>query len=339
MIFEAMTPPWEERRRILVRLEAETDPDYGEDPYKRSIEKLLKIGVINLDKPRGPTSHELSARIKSLFGAKRAGHGGTLDPAVSGVLPILINDATKCAGAVMRGGKEYVCVLRLHGDISDERLIEAIKLFTGEIYQVPPIRSSVSRSIRTRMIYRTELIERDGRDVLLRISCSGGTYIRKYCHDLGLYLGCGAHMQELRRVRAGPFTEEDSVTILDVYDALKRFEEDGDEGPLRSIVKPVEEAVKHIPKIYLLDTAVDAICHGANLAVTGVSKVEDSVRRDETVALMTLKGELVALAEAKMNVEEILEASHGIAAKTERVIMERGTYPPIWRGGKRRVRR
>ena len=103
MIFEAATPPWEERHRVLVRLEAETDPNYGEDPYRRSIKKLLRLGVVNLDKPRGPTSHELSARIKSLFEAKRAGHGGTLDPAVSGVLPILINDATKCAGAVMRG--------------------------------------------------------------------------------------------------------------------------------------------------------------------------------------------------------------------------------------------
>jgi len=97
MIFEAVTPPWEKRRRVLVRLEAETNPDYGEDPYRRSIERLLRLGVINLDKPRGPTSHELSARIKALFEARRAGHGGTLDPAVSGVLPILIDDAT-CAG-------------------------------------------------------------------------------------------------------------------------------------------------------------------------------------------------------------------------------------------------
>ena len=339
MIFEAMTPPWEEEHRVLVRLEAETNPDYGKNPYERSVEKLLRFGVVNLDKPRGPTSHELSAKIKSLFKAKRAGHGGTLDPAVSGVLPILIDDATKCAGAVMRGGKEYVCVMRLHGDVSDEKLIEAIKLFTGEIYQVPPIRSSVSRTIRTRVIYRTEFIERDGRNILLRISCSGGTYIRKYCHDVGLYLGCGAHMQELRRVRAGPFTEDDSVTILDVYDALKRFKEDGDESLLRSVVKPVEEAVKHLPKIYLLDTAVDAICHGADLAVAGISRVEDSVKKGETVALMTLKGELVALAKARMSVEEILEASHGIAARTERVIMERGTYPPIWKGGKRKVRK
>ena len=322
-----------------MRIDAESDPAYGCNPYERPIDILLKSCILNLDKPRGPTSHEIAFIVKELLSAEQAGHGGTLDPAVSGVLPILVEEATKCAGAVMGGGKEYVCIMRLHGDVSDDRLREALNLFVGEIYQVPPVRSSVSRRIRRRMIYRIELLERDGRNVLMKVACSGGTYIRKYCHDLGLYLGCGAHMQELRRVRAGPFTEDDSVTILDVYDALKRFEEDGDEGPLRSIVKPVEEAVKHIPKIYLLDTAVDAICHGANLAVTGVSKVEDSVKRDETVALMTLKGELVALAEAKMDVEEILEASHGIAAKTERVIMERGTYPPIWRGGKRRVRK
>ncbi|HDD39652.1 MAG TPA: RNA-guided pseudouridylation complex pseudouridine synthase subunit Cbf5, partial [Nitrososphaeria archaeon] len=260
------------------------------------------------------------------------------DPAVSGVLPILVNDATKCAGAVMKGGKEYVCIMRLHGDVSDDKLEEAIKFFTGDIYQVPPVRSSVARTLRVRTIYRIELLERDGRNVLMKVACSGGTYIRKLCHDIGLYLGCGAHMQELRRTRAGPFTEDESHTLLDIYSALRDYRESGAEEPLRRILRPVEEAVKHMPKIYVLDTAVDAICHGANLAVAGVARVEATVKRGEAAAIMTLKGELVALAEARMNAEEIIKASHGIAAKTERVIMERGTYPPIWKGGRRRVR-
>ncbi len=338
MIFEAAKPPWEVERKTLVRIDAETDPSYGCDPYQRPIEELLKSCILNIDKPRGPTSHEVAFTVKELLGVEQAGHGGTLDPAVSGVLPILINDATKCAEAVMKGGKEYVCVMKLHGDVSDCELEEALKLFTGEIYQVPPVRSSVSRRVRTRTIYRIELLERDGRNVLMRVACSGGTYIRKLCRDIGLYLRCGAHMQELRRIRAGPFTEESSHTLLDLYQALKEYKESGDESFLRSILRPVEEAVAHLPKIYLLDTAVDAVCHGADLAVVGVAKLEDAVKRGQHVALMTLKNELIALGKSKMDAHEILERDQGIAVDTERVIMRRGTYPPIWKGGRKRVR-
>ncbi|PUA31013.1 MAG: tRNA pseudouridine(55) synthase TruB, partial [Candidatus Terraquivivens tikiterensis] len=135
----------------------------------------------------------------------------------------------------METGKEYVCLMRLHGDVSDERLLEAVKLFTGQIYQVPPVRSSVARKPRIRTIYSAEVIERNGRDVLMRVACSGGTYIRKYCYDLGLYLGCGAHMQELRRIRAGPYEEGSSVTVLDVYEAVKLYKEGGEERALRSV--------------------------------------------------------------------------------------------------------
>lgn len=335
---EELKPPWELKPKLLTRIEAETNPSYGEDPYRRPLKKLLKLGVVNLDKPRGPTSHEVAAKVRELLKARRAGHGGTLDPAVSGVLPILLDDATKCAGAVMSGGKEYVCIMRLHCDVSYEKVEEAVKLFTGEIYQVPPVRSSVARTIRKRIIYRSEILEHYGRNILLRVACSGGTYMRKLCYDLGLYLKCGAHMQELRRTRAGPFTEDDSVTLLDLYEALLRFEEDGDESELRKAVKPVEEAVKHLPKIYLLDTAVDAICHGANLAIAGISKIEDTVKRRSLVAMMTLKGELVALGRSLMDAEEILERDEGIAVDTERVIMEKGTYPPVWKRGRRSVK-
>jgi len=338
MIAEFTKPPWEIERKLLVRIDAESSPEYGEDPYKRPIEKLLKTCILNIDKPRGPTSHEIAFTVKELLNAERAGHGGTLDPAVSGVLPILVNDATKCAGAVMKGGKEYVCIMRLHGDVSDDKLEETIKFFTGDIYQVPPVRSSVARTLRVRTIYRIELLERDGRNVLMKVACSGGTYIRKLCHDIGLYLGCGAHMQELRRTRAGPFSETDSHTLIDLYGALKEYHERENEEPLRTLLRPIEEAVKHLPKIYLLDTAVDAICHGANLAVTGVAKLEDSVKKGQMVAMMTLKGELVALGKSRMDAEEIIEKDRGIAVDTERVIMPRGTYPPIWKGGRRKTK-
>lgn len=334
---KVVSPPWMVESKLLIRIEAETDPSIGEDPYNRPLERHIKLGVVNLDKPRGPTSHDVTSRVKSLIGVERAGHGGTLDPAVSGVLPILLGEATKCAGVVMSGGKEYVCVMKLHGDVSDGDLEEAVRTFTGDIYQLPPVRSSVSRTLRIRTIYKIDLLERDGRYVLMRVACSGGTYIRKLCYDMGLYLGVGAHMQELRRVRAGPFTEDSAITFLDLYEALEEWRKNNDESMLRKIIRPVEEAVKHIPKIYLLDSAIGAVCNGANLAVSGIAKLEDTVKKGKIVALMSLKGELVALGVSKMNAEEILEAEQGIAVDTERVIMDKGLYPPIWRHGKRKA--
>lgn len=333
-----LNPPWMFEPRLLTKIEAETDPSLGEDPYNRSLQRHIKLGVVNLDKPRGPTSHDIASRVKFLLDVGRAGHGGTLDPAVSGVLPILLDEATKCAGAVMRGGKEYVCVMKLHGDVSDNDLEEAVKIFTGDIYQLPPVRSSVARSLRVRTIYSIDLLERDGRYVLMRVACSGGTYIRKLCYDMGLYLGVGAHMQELRRIRAGPFTEDSSVTLLDLYEAIEDWRSNHNESMLRRVIRPVEEAVKHLPKIYLLDSAIGAVCNGANLAVSGIAKLEDNVEKSRIVALMSLKGELVALGVSKMDAEEILEAEQGIAVDTERVIMGKGLYPPIWRHGKRNVR-
>ncbi|MEM2559154.1 MAG: RNA-guided pseudouridylation complex pseudouridine synthase subunit Cbf5 [Nitrososphaerota archaeon] len=330
-------PPWKIKSRILVKIDAESDPSYGEDPFNRSLDRLLKLGVVNLDKPRGPTSHDVASQVKILLSAEKAGIGGTLDPAVSGVLPILLNDATKCAGVVMSSGKEYICVMRLHGEVSDSEIEEAVRLFTGDIYQVPPVRSSVARSVRIRTIYEMEILEREGRDVLLRIACSGGTYIRKLCYDIGLYLGVGAHMQELRRIRSGPFTEDNVKTIIDIYEALQLWKEEGNEKLLRKIVMPVEESVRYIPKIYLLDTAIGAVCNGANLAVSGISKLEDTVRKGKTVALMSLKDELIALGIARMDAEEIMEADHGIAVDVERVVMDKNLYPPIWKRGIRKT--
>jgi H/ACA ribonucleoprotein complex subunit 4 len=251
-------------------------------------------------------------------------------------LPILLEDSTKCARAIMQTGKEYICLMRLHGEVSDEKLLDAIKLFTGQIYQIPPVRSSVARKPRIRTIYSAEIIERSGRDVLLRIACSGGTYIRKYCYDVGLYLGCGAHMQELRRTRAGPYDEGRSVTLLDVYEAVKLYKENGEERTLRGVVQPVETAVKFLPKVYVLDSAVDAICHGADLAVAGISKLDEGIKRGDEIAIMTLKGELVALGRAQMSTEEILDSTKGIAVDIDRVIMNRGTYPSVWKKGSKK---
>ncbi len=250
---------------------------------------------------------------------------------------MMLEDATKCAPAVMQSGKEYVCLMELHGDVSDEELNEVFRMFTGQIYQVPPVRSSVARRPRVRTVYRMEILEREGRDVLFRIACSAGTYVRKICHDMGEVLGVGAHMEELRRIRAGPFVEEDAATMLEVYEAVKLFRENGDEKKICEVIQPMERCVELLPKVYVMDTAVDAICHGADLAVAGVAKLDSDIRENSLVAVMTLKNELIGLGRALMDSRTMLEATEGIAVDVQRVIMERKTYPSVWKGGLRRA--
>ena len=169
--------------------------------------------------------------------------------------------------------------------------------------------------------------------MLFKVGCEGGTYIRKLCHDVGEVLGCGAHMQELRRTRAGPFIEDYAVTLHEVAYNFMKYEEEGDVEILKKFIKPMEEALKLVPKIYIRDSAVDAVCHGANLTAPGVLSFETGITEGSMVAIFTLKGEAVALAKAKASTEQILNMTHGIVAETNRVLMPRGTYPKCWKSG------
>lgn len=246
-------------------------------------------------------------------------------------MPIALNDATKALQVLLSGGKEYVCVMKLHGDFSEDRLREVIEEFEGDIYQKPPLRSSVKRVLRIRRVYYIDLLEVEGRLALLKVGCQAGTYIRKLVHDIGEVLGCGAHMRELRRTKVGPFGEERGlVTLRTLAEAFEAYRA-GDEKLLRRVVQPVEEALALTPKVWIRDTAVDAICHGADLAVPGIVSLNSGIKVDTLVGIFTLKDELVALGRALMSSEEILERERGIAVKTERVIMRPGTYPRMWK--------
>lgn len=242
-----------------------------------------------------------------------------------------LKNATKAIRALIHAGKEYICVMRLHKEVDEDKIRKICEEFTGPIYQRPPLKSSVKRVVRIRTIYYIDVLEVSGKDVLMRVGCQAGTYIRKLCHDIGIVLGVGAHMQELRRTRSGPLKEDETlVTLYDLQDAYETWIEEKDETLLRKTILPVEKAIQHLPKIVIRDSAVDAICHGADLAAPGVLRLETGIKRGSLIAIMTQKGELVALAKAKMTSNEILEAEKGIVAKTERVIMDRGTYPKTW---------
>jgi len=328
-----VVPPWTLERSIVIRAEEVANPSLGTAPSGRPLSEHIKYGLIVVDKQAGPTSHEIVAWVKRLLELDRAGHGGTLDPKVTGVLPIGLQESTKVVQALLVSGKEYVCVMRTHADVEESRVIEALGLFEGEIYQRPPVRSSVRRRLRTRVIYGIDYREGDGRNWLFRVACQSGTYIRKLCYDVGEVLGCGAHMQELRRSRSGPFTEADLVTMYDLSEALDLLKEEGDEAMLRRVIRPLEDALGLLPKIWVRDSAVDALCNGAALAMPGVLRLSSGIGRGSMVAVLTQKGEAVALMEAEASTEEIVGAEKGIAAKPLRVILRRGTYPRMWGSG------
>jgi len=253
---------------------------------------------------------------------------------VTGVLPIALEESRKIVQALLLSGKEYVCVMKLHREAKEKQVRNVLKEFEDTIYQRPPLRAAVKRRLRTRRIYYIDFLEMDGRNVLFKVGCEAGTYIRKLCFDIGEVLGCAAHMQELRRTRAGPFVENgDMVTLHDVAYWFMEWQEQKDERILRKFIQPMEKALVLVPKIYVRDSAVDAVCHGANLTAPGVLSLETKINKGLTVAVLTLKGEVVALAKAAASTEDILNMEHGVVAETKRVLMRRGTYPKCWKSG------
>jgi H/ACA ribonucleoprotein complex subunit 4 len=322
--------PGEQKRELLIRSDCQSG-EYGKDPHSRSVPELLDKGVINLDKPYGPTSHEVTAWAKNILHIGRAGHSGTLDPHVTGVLPIMLGDATRLVRTLLLSGKEYMCVMRLHADVPEARVKEMLNEFTGVIYQRPPLVSAVKRQLRKRTIYYIDFMEMSGRDVLFKVGCEAGTYIRKLCHDMGEALGVGAHMYELRRTKSGPFREDETlITLQDLTDAYYYYTQ-GDEAPLRKIILPMEYALRNMPRIVVKDSAVDALAEGAPLYVQGICKVDTGIRQGDMVAVFTLKGEVVSIGTARMTTGELMAAGEGRAMDTARVVMEPDVYPRGWK--------
>ncbi len=309
-----------------------TDDAYGTYYDKRTLEQLLNYGLIILDKPPGPTSHETVAWTKRILKIPKIGHSGTLDPQVSGVLPLGLGEATKALGVLLYGPKEYHALGRFHSLPSKEKLDDVLDMFRGEIFQKPPQRSSVLRQTRTRTIYELEVLEQKERLLLTRILCEAGTYIRKLYYDIGEILGPGATMIELRRTRVDQFYESDGlVTLHELANAFALWEEKKDDTKLMKMIKPIEYALSELKSVIIRDSAVDALCHGAQLAIPGILQISPNLNKGDIVGIYTQKGEAIALAESLMSEVEIRDATKGYAFETKRIIMAPNTYPKKWR--------
>lgn len=315
--------PFEQRKpTVIVKRDAEQIEEGMHSPEERTAEELINYGIINVNKSDGPTSHMVADYVQKVLHIKKDGHGGTLDPGVTGVLPVATEKATRVVQALLKAGKEYVCLMHVHKKVDEKLMRETIQSFVGKIKQLPPLRSAVKRVIREREVYYIDILEIEGQDVLFKVGCQAGTYIRTLCVGIGRKLKCGAHMAELVRTKAGPFKIENSVSLQDLEDAYWYWKNENNDKFLRHCIKPMEFAVQHIPKVWVQNSAITSLCHGANLNIPGIVKFDDDIKKEDMVAVLTLTNELILLGNAKMTSEEIQKEEKGFAVKSFKVFMQ-----------------
>jgi tRNA pseudouridine55 synthase len=297
-------------------------PMLPDPPAERSPADLLAFGVVNLDKPPGPSAHQVAAWVRDATGQERAAHAGTLDPKVTGCLPVLLGRATRAARVFDESTKEYVAVLALQGP-SPADADAVLAEFEGPVYQTPPRKSAVVRERRIRRIHALDAVERESRQILLRIQCEAGTYVRKLCHDLGLALGTGAHMGDLRRTATSIFDDTGLVTIHDLVDAVAFWQADGDDDPLREVVRPAERALSHLPRVVVAESGAREVAEGAPVYAPGVLSARSAPRGDaepepDGLVVCTIpNGSAVALGSLVGDPD----ADRGTVVETDRVLV------------------
>ncbi|XP_014361699.2 H/ACA ribonucleoprotein complex subunit 4 [Papilio machaon] len=320
--------------RLNVRTNHYTPLPFGHSPLKRPIADYVKSGFINVDKPSNPSSHEVVSWIKRILKVEKTGHSGTLDPKVTGCLIVCVDKATRLVKSQQNAGKEYVAVFSLHSAVeSIKKVTQGLEKLRGALFQRPPLISAVKRQLRVRSVYDSKLLDFDEEKNIgvFWVSCEAGSYIRTMCVHLGLMLGVGGQMIELRRVRSGIQGEKEGmVTMHDILDAQWAYENHKDESYLRRVIKPLEGLLVAHKRIFIKDSAVNAVCYGAKVLLPGVLRYEDGIEIDQEIVIVTTKGEAVALAVALMTTATMASCDHGVVAKLKRVIMERDTYPRKW---------
>ncbi len=306
-------------------------------PYKRDLDELFAQGVIVLDKPMGPKCKYVIQRVKRALEVAHAGHIGTLDPLVTGVLTLVLNKATKLTGVLSEADKTYEGIMKIHSEVSDEDLKKAFKKFTGVIEQMPPKISAVKRVLRKRRVHFLTILEKKeaSKDLLamvpesaetnnkiyFRVKCQHGTYIRKLCHDIGEHLGVGASMWRLRRIASGSFTEKEVISLEDLRKSYREFMKTRDEKHIRKIIRPIEDSVQYLEKIWIDDNVLPRLKHGSPIFVPGIIRLTSGIRKGVWVAIFDQKNKLCAVGKGAMTFHQIMKAKRGLAIKTDIVLI------------------
>lgn len=305
------------------------EPDSEPAPLPPEVAARIAAGAFLLvDKPRGPSSHQVTAWVRDLIDLPRAGHAGTLDPNVSGLLWIGVGPALKLLPLLLEFPKRYVAVVVFHAPVRRAAVERAVAEFTGPIFQTPPVRSAVRRRRRVRVVQRLELLELDGPQALLDATVDSGTYIRSLAVDLGDALGVGGHMAELRRTATGPFSEAAAIRLAELSDALYRARS-GDSAALLRQLHPLEEVWRAFPRVHVKPGAASAIAHGADLAPGGIARVEGVFAPGSSVILLDPTGGLLALGTALRDSDHL--QGPGWAIDATRVLGDVARFPPTWR--------
>ena len=319
--------------RIVIDESPAKSSRHGKIPSERGLEALMEAGVILVDKPPGPSSHQLASWARDILGLKRLGHGGTLDPFATGALTLLLGKATRLTEVVLSGNKTYIAVLKIDSSISSKRVEEVLERFAGEIYNVPPLESAVKIRVRTRVISEIKLLESDQENGFhtISVSCQAGTYIRTLARDIGLMLGSPCVLSELHRHSTGSFEQSSLCTMQQLADAAMLAEE-GDEEALCRLIAPVERILGSIPGVWVRDSAIASICHGAPLAVPGVVSLDSGMSAGDKTVIWSSKGEAVAVGEMIVDSSDVRDMAEGELVKPKIVLMDKDEYPGAWSG-------
>jgi predicted rRNA pseudouridine synthase len=281
-------------------------------------------GFIVIDKPKGPTSHQVDYWVRQILGMNDVGHIGTLDPEVTGVLVMAIGKAVKLINVAHEQPKEYVSVMRLYGDVQRESLENVFHEYHGKIYQLPPVKSAVLRSLRIREIYDLDIMEVKQRLVLFRVKCESGTYIRTLCQDIGLTLGPGAQMADLRRTSTGIFTEKEAVKLQYLKDSITLLKQ-GNPGYFNKIFLPMDYLFRDYPKIVVKKSAIWNIAHGSDLFPGGIRAILGEPKKGDRVAVVSENNELLGTGHMLVSHDAIKDLK---VVDFDRVLVENPQNPP-----------
>jgi tRNA pseudouridine55 synthase len=278
-------------------------------------------GFLNVNKPKGMTSHDVVDEIRKLVGKKKVGHTGTLDPEATGVLPLAIGRATKII-QFLEGGKGYRATMRL-GITTDTQdmtgkgkieqippMVSAVKVKGERLYKLAREGKEVERPRRTVEIYGLDPLDYEPPDITFEVSCSGGTYIRTLCHDIGKALGCGACLKDLIRTKSSIFTLKESHSL----EELKRMPN------LERFLVSMNKALVHLPRVRVNEKTKESLLHGGPIGTSGIQELSSPVKKGELVRVHNTKESLLAIAKALFDIGDLRIAKEVMAFKPVRVL-------------------
>jgi len=315
---------------IILDDAAVTDDAIGAYPDQKTIEQRLESGFFLLDKGAGPTSHQVAAWVRDMLGLPRLGHGGTLDPFATGVLPLMSGKAMRLTKQILEHDKTYIAVFQFKNEIEQDALNAVMEQLTGRIYNVPPEISAVRVQVRTRKVHDFTLLDQSAKRIVARIRCEAGTYIRTMARDMGLFLDQPVELKELRREDSGRFTLDDCVQLHDIADAIWLWKECNEGEALLRMLHPTEKLLAGLPRIVVKDSAVAALAHGAPLLRPGIVSIPSNLSSGQNVLVTSLKGEAVCFVKVNCDSESITNMEKGEIARPSAVLMSDDVYPRRW---------